>query len=150
MDKIICKYAHITSTSQSPFPHFLITLALPISCKVQTKHYIKWEKQNENLLKWLGGKISSSPKDSHFRARTFQKIVAVSSFQFKMNTISLNLEDPIRDAISRIRFGPHSNNLLISSWDSVSVKPPSSLYSVFVCMIQAHLDIVVKFASILN
>ncbi|XP_009788126.1 mitotic checkpoint protein BUB3.3 isoform X1 [Nicotiana sylvestris] len=35
-----------------------------------------------------------------------------------MNTISLNLEDPIRDAISRIRFGPHSNNLLISSWDS--------------------------------
>ncbi|XP_055809986.1 mitotic checkpoint protein BUB3.3 [Solanum dulcamara] len=35
-----------------------------------------------------------------------------------MNTFSLNLADPIRDAISRIRFAPHSNNLLISSWDS--------------------------------
>ena len=28
--------------------------------------------------------------------------------------------NPIRDAISRIRFAPHSNHLLISSWDSVS------------------------------
>ncbi|KAK6788474.1 hypothetical protein RDI58_012272 [Solanum bulbocastanum] len=35
-----------------------------------------------------------------------------------MNTFSLNLADPIRDAISRIRFAPHSNSLLISSWDS--------------------------------
>ncbi|XP_047255499.1 mitotic checkpoint protein BUB3.3 isoform X1 [Capsicum annuum] len=34
------------------------------------------------------------------------------------NTVSLNLDNPIRDAISRIRFAPHSNNLLISSWDS--------------------------------
>ncbi|CAN4124549.1 unnamed protein product [Withania somnifera] len=35
-----------------------------------------------------------------------------------MNPVSLNLENPIRDAISRIRFAPHSNNLLVSSWDS--------------------------------
>ncbi|XP_047318027.1 mitotic checkpoint protein BUB3.3 [Impatiens glandulifera] len=30
----------------------------------------------------------------------------------------LNFENPIRDSISRIRFAPESNNLLISSWDS--------------------------------
>lgn len=33
----------------------------------------------------------------------------------------LDLREPIGDAISRIRFAPRSNNLLISSWDSVSV-----------------------------
>lgn len=30
----------------------------------------------------------------------------------------LNFEEPIKDAITRIRFAPESNNLLISSWDS--------------------------------
>ncbi|XVE85792.1 hypothetical protein DITRI_Ditri17bG0119700 [Diplodiscus trichospermus] len=35
-----------------------------------------------------------------------------------MNGTCLEFNDPIRDAISRIRFAPHSNNLLISSWDS--------------------------------
>ncbi|CAH9083142.1 unnamed protein product [Cuscuta epithymum] len=34
-----------------------------------------------------------------------------------MDAIPLSLRTPIRDAISRIRFSPHSNNLLISSWD---------------------------------
>lgn len=38
-----------------------------------------------------------------------------------MNGSCLEFKDPIRDAISRIRFAPQSNNLLISSWDSVSV-----------------------------
>ncbi|XXG44396.1 hypothetical protein AAC387_Pa01g4216 [Persea americana] len=31
----------------------------------------------------------------------------------------LKLENPITDAVSRIRFAPQSNNLLISSWDSL-------------------------------
>ncbi|KAL2542918.1 Mitotic checkpoint protein BUB3.3 [Abeliophyllum distichum] len=35
-----------------------------------------------------------------------------------MNGGCLNFKKPIRDAISRIRFAPFSNNLLISSWDS--------------------------------
>ncbi|XP_021299564.1 mitotic checkpoint protein BUB3.3 isoform X2 [Herrania umbratica] len=35
-----------------------------------------------------------------------------------MNGTCLEFEIPIRDAISRIRFSPQSNNLLISSWDS--------------------------------
>ncbi|CAI9096517.1 OLC1v1032682C1 [Oldenlandia corymbosa var. corymbosa] len=36
-----------------------------------------------------------------------------------MKQRELNLSgNPIRDAISRIRFAPHSNNLVISSWDS--------------------------------
>ncbi|XP_047960924.1 mitotic checkpoint protein BUB3.3 isoform X2 [Salvia hispanica] len=35
-----------------------------------------------------------------------------------MNGSCLNFDSPIRDAISRIRFAPGSNNLLISSWDS--------------------------------
>ncbi|KAL3511082.1 hypothetical protein ACH5RR_030483 [Cinchona calisaya] len=36
-----------------------------------------------------------------------------------MNQTRINLDsNPIRDAISRIRFAPNSNNLLISSWDS--------------------------------
>ncbi|KAG2707055.1 hypothetical protein I3843_05G118500 [Carya illinoinensis] len=35
-----------------------------------------------------------------------------------MNGTCLEFEKPIRDAISRIRFAPYSNNLLISSWDS--------------------------------
>lgn len=35
-----------------------------------------------------------------------------------MNGSCLEFKDPIRDAISRIRFAPQSNNLLISSWDS--------------------------------
>ncbi|KAK4403067.1 Mitotic checkpoint protein BUB3.3 [Sesamum angolense] len=35
-----------------------------------------------------------------------------------MNATCLNFNKPIRDAISRIRFAPDSNNLLISSWDS--------------------------------
>ncbi|MED6206618.1 hypothetical protein PIB30_028480 [Stylosanthes scabra] len=34
------------------------------------------------------------------------------------DSLKLQLEAPTRDAISRIRFAPHSNNLLISSWDS--------------------------------
>lgn len=37
-----------------------------------------------------------------------------------MDGNGLNLENPITDAVSRIRFAPQSNNLLISSWDSVS------------------------------
>lgn len=32
---------------------------------------------------------------------------------------SLNFENPIRDAVSRIRFAPRSNNLLVSSWDTI-------------------------------
>ncbi|CAA0839891.1 Mitotic checkpoint protein BUB3.3 [Striga hermonthica] len=36
-----------------------------------------------------------------------------------MNGTCLSFDNPIRDAISRIRFAPASNNLLISSWDSV-------------------------------
>ncbi|KAL6529328.1 hypothetical protein OROGR_014951 [Orobanche gracilis] len=35
-----------------------------------------------------------------------------------MNGLCLNFDNPIRDAISRIRFAPDSNSLLISSWDS--------------------------------
>lgn len=35
-----------------------------------------------------------------------------------MKGTCLKFENPIRDAISRIRFAPESNNLLISSWDS--------------------------------
>nr|XP_025700140.1 mitotic checkpoint protein BUB3.3 isoform X2 [Arachis hypogaea] len=34
------------------------------------------------------------------------------------DSLLLKLEAPTRDAISRVRFAPHSNNLLISSWDS--------------------------------
>ncbi|XP_027362796.1 mitotic checkpoint protein BUB3.3-like [Abrus precatorius] len=36
----------------------------------------------------------------------------------KGNWLELELEKGIGDAISRTRFAPHSNNLLISSWDS--------------------------------
>ncbi|CAB4264699.1 unnamed protein product [Prunus armeniaca] len=35
-----------------------------------------------------------------------------------MSGAALKFENPIRDAISRIRFAPKSDNLLISSWDS--------------------------------
>ncbi|KAJ9174219.1 hypothetical protein P3X46_017269 [Hevea brasiliensis] len=35
-----------------------------------------------------------------------------------MNGVELPFENPIGDAVSRIRFAPLSNNLLISSWDS--------------------------------
>ncbi|KAL8533714.1 hypothetical protein ACS0TY_009927 [Phlomoides rotata] len=35
-----------------------------------------------------------------------------------MDRSCVNLNDPIQDAISRVRFAPTSNNLLISSWDS--------------------------------
>ncbi|KAJ4711419.1 Mitotic checkpoint protein bub3 [Melia azedarach] len=35
-----------------------------------------------------------------------------------MTGVCLDFENPITDAISRIRFAPQSNNLLISSWDS--------------------------------
>ncbi|KAH8501110.1 hypothetical protein H0E87_016076 [Populus deltoides] len=35
-----------------------------------------------------------------------------------MKGACLNFENPIEDAVSRIRFAPQSNNLLISSWDS--------------------------------
>ncbi|KAJ4972836.1 hypothetical protein NE237_006010 [Protea cynaroides] len=37
----------------------------------------------------------------------------------EMRGTSLKFENPIQDAISTIRFAPRSNNLLISSWDSV-------------------------------
>lgn len=37
-----------------------------------------------------------------------------------MSGAPLKFENPIQDAISRIRFAPQSDNLLISSWDSVS------------------------------
>ncbi|XP_022726772.1 uncharacterized protein LOC111282794 [Durio zibethinus] len=36
-----------------------------------------------------------------------------------MNGSCLEFNNPIRDAISRIRFAPLSNNLLVSSWDSI-------------------------------
>ncbi|KAI8528531.1 hypothetical protein RHMOL_Rhmol12G0155600 [Rhododendron molle] len=36
----------------------------------------------------------------------------------EMKGTCLKFEKPIRDAISRIRFAPESNNILISSWDS--------------------------------
>ncbi|KAI3513737.1 hypothetical protein L1887_21076 [Cichorium endivia] len=43
----------------------------------------------------------------------------VSPFK-KLNGNCLQFEEnPIEDAISRIRFAPASNNLLISSWDTV-------------------------------
>jgi len=32
----------------------------------------------------------------------------------------LEFENPIEDAVSRLRFSPQSNNLLVASWDSVS------------------------------
>ncbi|XP_019170529.1 PREDICTED: mitotic checkpoint protein BUB3.3-like [Ipomoea nil] len=35
-----------------------------------------------------------------------------------MDATPLSLENPLRDAISRVRFAPRSNNLLISSWDN--------------------------------
>ncbi|CAN1814288.1 Mitotic checkpoint protein BUB3.3 [Linum perenne] len=35
-----------------------------------------------------------------------------------MKDYCLNFENPIGDAVSKIRFAPSSNNLLISSWDS--------------------------------
>ncbi|KAF6171752.1 hypothetical protein GIB67_007273 [Kingdonia uniflora] len=35
-----------------------------------------------------------------------------------MERVILKLENPFGDAISRVRFAPQSNNLLISSWDS--------------------------------
>ncbi|CAN1190686.1 Mitotic checkpoint protein BUB3.3 [Linum perenne] len=35
-----------------------------------------------------------------------------------MKGYCLNFENPIGDAVSKIRFAPSSNNLLISSWDS--------------------------------
>lgn len=35
-----------------------------------------------------------------------------------MDATPLSFENPIRDAISRVRFAPHSNNLLFSSWDN--------------------------------
>lgn len=35
-----------------------------------------------------------------------------------MNGTPLHFPNPISDAISRVRFAPHSDNLLISSWDS--------------------------------
>ncbi|KAF7828011.1 mitotic checkpoint protein BUB3.3-like isoform X1 [Senna tora] len=34
-------------------------------------------------------------------------------------SFEVEFETPVTDAISRIRFAPHSNNLLISSWDSI-------------------------------
>lgn len=37
------------------------------------------------------------------------------------NRVLLDFQNPIQDAISRIEFAPNSNNLLVSSWDSVSV-----------------------------
>ncbi|BBG94298.1 eukaryotic elongation factor 5A-1 [Prunus dulcis] len=39
----------------------------------------------------------------------------------KMSGAALKFENPIRDAISRIRFAPKSDNLLISSWDSPEI-----------------------------
>ncbi|KAG5047982.1 hypothetical protein JHK85_009085 [Glycine max] len=36
----------------------------------------------------------------------------------KGDWLELELEKEFGDAISRTRFAPHSNNLLISSWDS--------------------------------
>lgn len=52
----------------------------------------------------------------YFNFNLFQGGLVLSAV--KMNGNCLNIE--IRDAISRIRFAPQSNNLLISSWDSVS------------------------------
>ncbi|XP_043704215.1 mitotic checkpoint protein BUB3.3 isoform X2 [Telopea speciosissima] len=37
----------------------------------------------------------------------------------EMRGTCLKIENPIQDAVSTIRFAPRSNNLLISSWDSV-------------------------------
>lgn len=54
------------------------------------------------------------------------------SFRLLLLTIMdgscLSFKNPIRDAISRIRFAPTSNNLLISSWDSVSGTTPNLSY----------------------
>ncbi|KAL6013524.1 hypothetical protein ACLOJK_004022 [Asimina triloba] len=54
----------------------------------------------------------------------------------KMATTRLKLEEAAGDAISRIRFAPHSNNLLFSSWDAVStsslcISPSPGLVSPF-------------------
>ncbi|KAL9225902.1 hypothetical protein vseg_001777 [Gypsophila vaccaria] len=35
-----------------------------------------------------------------------------------MSGFCLNFEDPIRDSVTRVRFAPESNHLLVSSWDS--------------------------------
>ena len=58
-----------------------------------------------------------------------------------MNGECLNFENPIGDALSRVQFAPQSNNLLISSWDSVSTRlfylfiyySPSKLLHLFLC-----------------
>lgn len=39
-----------------------------------------------------------------------------------MDGACLNFENPIGDALSRVQFAPQSNNLLVSSWDSVSTR----------------------------
>lgn len=44
-----------------------------------------------------------------------------------MNGACLKFGNPTSDAVSRICFAPQSNNLLISSWDSVS----AVLYTIF-------------------
>jgi cell cycle arrest protein BUB3 len=58
-----------------------------------------------------------------------------------MNGECLNFENPIGDALSRVQFAPQSNNLLVSSWDSVSTRlfylfiyySPSKLLHLFLC-----------------
>ncbi|KAF2299106.1 hypothetical protein GH714_030646 [Hevea brasiliensis] len=45
-------------------------------------------------------------------------LVPQLNVDFQMNGVELPFENPIGDAVSRIRFAPLSNNLLISSWDS--------------------------------
>ncbi|MBA0718203.1 hypothetical protein Golax_005962, partial [Gossypium laxum] len=43
--------------------------------------------------------------------------IELSLDAFAMNGSCLEFKNPIQDAISRVRFAPQSNNLLISSWD---------------------------------
>jgi len=51
---------------------------------------------------------------------------------------SKKLSIPITDAISRIQFAPNSNNLLISSWDSVSLV----IYFIFLLILLNWIDFV--------
>ncbi|XP_038889965.1 mitotic checkpoint protein BUB3.3 isoform X2 [Benincasa hispida] len=46
-------------------------------------------------------------------------MVWARSLGMESNRVLLNFEIPIQDSISKLEFAPHSNNLLISSWDSI-------------------------------
>lgn len=72
-------------------------------------------------------------KDTKARRTSFWRLkVQLKLWTEKMNTngSQSKLEIPIGNSISKIQFAPHSNNLLISSWDTVSFI--SFSFSIFV------------------